>query len=273
MAVGGGLGRSHGAGTQPWGRGSSGAVPVPAPSPCPRSFVAGVIHPWRVSAFERLLWRACRGYLVASFVEMPEPMEDPATVSGALGWGLTRKGGGGTGTAGADVGCAVPRARASLGSSSSSPTGVSRLGRRSARSQTGEPAAPHHASGRVEVYLSKTHSGPRHGDGLGHPAQPWHPLTRWCPICPSFHCHVYPYPESEASRADTMSGLHSQIQDLSVVSWTPQGGLEGVTPGPPTFLTHVGHPPRCWRRRSSTWRRCWTRWCWHCPPGGCRCRR
>lgn len=54
-------------------------------APPPRSFVAGVIHPWRVSAFERLLWRACRGYLVASFVEMPEPMEDPSTVSGALG--------------------------------------------------------------------------------------------------------------------------------------------------------------------------------------------
>ena len=48
--------------------------------------MAGVIHPWRVSAFERLLWRACRGYLVASFVEMPEPMEDPATVSGTPGW-------------------------------------------------------------------------------------------------------------------------------------------------------------------------------------------
>lgn len=40
-------------------------------------------------------------------------------------------------------------------------------------------------------------------------------------VCPSFHCHMYPYPESEASRADTMSGLHNQIQDLSVVSWAP----------------------------------------------------
>uniref|UniRef100_A0A8C0J6T4 V-type proton ATPase subunit a n=1 Tax=Chelonoidis abingdonii TaxID=106734 RepID=A0A8C0J6T4_CHEAB len=44
-------------------------------------FVAGVIHPWRVTSFERLLWRACRGYLIANFVEMAEPMEDPATVS------------------------------------------------------------------------------------------------------------------------------------------------------------------------------------------------
>lgn len=83
----------HGAGAGPWGRGSSRAVPIPALPPCPCSFVAGVIHPWRVSAFERLLWRACRGYLVASFVEMPEPMEDPATVSGAPGWGLAATGG------------------------------------------------------------------------------------------------------------------------------------------------------------------------------------
>lgn len=45
-----------------------------------QSFVAGVIHPLRVNSFERLLWRACRGYLVANFVEMPEPMEDPVTV-------------------------------------------------------------------------------------------------------------------------------------------------------------------------------------------------
>ncbi|XP_053143218.1 V-type proton ATPase 116 kDa subunit a 3 isoform X2 [Hemicordylus capensis] len=42
------------------------------------NFVAGVIHPWRVSSFERLLWRACRGYLVANFTEMPEPTGDPA---------------------------------------------------------------------------------------------------------------------------------------------------------------------------------------------------
>nr|XP_009680896.1 PREDICTED: V-type proton ATPase 116 kDa subunit a isoform 3 [Struthio camelus australis] len=36
-------------------------------------------------------------------------------------------------------------------------------------------------------------------------------------VCPSFHCHVYPYPESEASRTETLTGLLSQIQDLSVV--------------------------------------------------------
>lgn len=40
-------------------------------------------------------------------------------------------------------------------------------------------------------------------------------------VCPSFHCQVYPYPESEASRAETLNGLLSQIQDLSVVSRAP----------------------------------------------------
>ncbi|XP_078512757.1 V-type proton ATPase 116 kDa subunit a 3 isoform X3 [Lissotriton helveticus] len=43
------------------------------------SFVAGVIHPWKVNSFERLLWRACRGYLMANFVEMSEAMPDPVT--------------------------------------------------------------------------------------------------------------------------------------------------------------------------------------------------
>ncbi|XP_009980480.1 PREDICTED: V-type proton ATPase 116 kDa subunit a isoform 3, partial [Tauraco erythrolophus] len=103
------------------------------------NFVAGVIHPWRVSAFERLLWRACRGYLVASFVEMPEPMEDPATGE-SITW--------------------------------------------------------------VIFVISYW------GEQIGQKIRK---------ISDCFHCHVYPYPESEASRADTMSELNSQIQDLSVV--------------------------------------------------------
>lgn len=40
-------------------------------------------------------------------------------------------------------------------------------------------------------------------------------------LYPSFHCQMYPYPESEASRADTITKLHGQIQELSVVSWVP----------------------------------------------------
>ncbi|XP_040891582.1 V-type proton ATPase 116 kDa subunit a3 [Toxotes jaculatrix] len=43
------------------------------------SFVAGVVHPWKVSAFERLLWRACQGYIIADFQEMEESLEIPET--------------------------------------------------------------------------------------------------------------------------------------------------------------------------------------------------
>uniref|UniRef100_A0A8C5WSF4 V-type proton ATPase subunit a n=1 Tax=Laticauda laticaudata TaxID=8630 RepID=A0A8C5WSF4_LATLA len=60
-------------------------------------FVAGVIHPWRVNSFERLLWRACRGYLVPHFTEMTEPIENPSTVrwntvrgTGLVGWKCQR---------------------------------------------------------------------------------------------------------------------------------------------------------------------------------------
>ncbi|NWR39545.1 VPP3 ATPase, partial [Tachuris rubrigastra] len=103
------------------------------------NFVAGVIHPWRVTAFERLLWRACRGYLVASFVEMPEPMEDPATGE-SITW--------------------------------------------------------------VIFLISYW------GEQIGQKIRK---------ISDCFHCQVYPYPESEAGLEDTITGLHSQIQDLSVV--------------------------------------------------------
>uniref|UniRef100_A0A3B3Q413 V-type proton ATPase subunit a n=1 Tax=Paramormyrops kingsleyae TaxID=1676925 RepID=A0A3B3Q413_9TELE len=41
------------------------------------SFVAGVVHPWKVPAFERLLWRACRGYIIVEFQEMNEKLEMP----------------------------------------------------------------------------------------------------------------------------------------------------------------------------------------------------
>ncbi|KPP72152.1 V-type proton ATPase 116 kDa subunit a-like [Scleropages formosus] len=41
------------------------------------SFVAGVVHPWKVPSFERLLWRACRGYIIVDFQEMKERLEMP----------------------------------------------------------------------------------------------------------------------------------------------------------------------------------------------------
>ncbi|NXY07890.1 VPP3 ATPase, partial [Pteruthius melanotis] len=103
------------------------------------NFVTGVIHPWRVTAFERLLWRACRGYLVASFVEMPEPMEDPASGE-SITW--------------------------------------------------------------IIFLISYW------GEQIGQKIRK---------ISDCFHCQVYPYPESEASRTDTITGLQSQIQELSVV--------------------------------------------------------
>ncbi|XP_056149128.1 T cell immune regulator 1, ATPase H+ transporting V0 subunit a3b [Lampris incognitus] len=43
------------------------------------SFVAGVVHPWKVPSFERLLWRACRGYIIVDFREMEGRLEHPDT--------------------------------------------------------------------------------------------------------------------------------------------------------------------------------------------------
>ncbi|XP_061108936.1 V-type proton ATPase 116 kDa subunit a 3-like isoform X2 [Conger conger] len=43
------------------------------------SFVAGVVHPWKAPGFERLLWRACRGYIIMDFREMEQKLELPDT--------------------------------------------------------------------------------------------------------------------------------------------------------------------------------------------------
>lgn len=43
------------------------------------NFVAGAVEPHRAAALERLLWRACRGFLIASFKETEQPLEDPVT--------------------------------------------------------------------------------------------------------------------------------------------------------------------------------------------------
>ncbi|XP_074854232.1 V-type proton ATPase 116 kDa subunit a 3 isoform X3 [Carettochelys insculpta] len=103
------------------------------------NFVAGVIHPWRVSAFERLLWRACRGYLIANFVEMAEPMEDPATGE-SITW--------------------------------------------------------------VIFLISYW------GEQIGQKIRK---------ISDCFHCHTYPYADREAERMETLSGLLTQINDLTAV--------------------------------------------------------
>lgn len=42
--------------------------------------MAGVVHPWKVPSFERLLWRACRGYIIVDFREMEDRLQHPDTV-------------------------------------------------------------------------------------------------------------------------------------------------------------------------------------------------
>lgn len=39
-----------------------------------------MVHPWKVPSFERLLWRACRGFIIVDFREMEERLEHPETV-------------------------------------------------------------------------------------------------------------------------------------------------------------------------------------------------
>lgn len=44
------------------------------------SFVAGVILRERIPAFERMLWRACRGNVFLRQAEIETPLEDPSSV-------------------------------------------------------------------------------------------------------------------------------------------------------------------------------------------------
>lgn len=48
----------------------------------PCSFVAGVILRERLPAFERMLWRACRGNVFLRQAMIEQPLEDPSNVSG-----------------------------------------------------------------------------------------------------------------------------------------------------------------------------------------------
>ncbi|XP_020028056.1 V-type proton ATPase 116 kDa subunit a 3 [Castor canadensis] len=43
------------------------------------NFLAGAVEPYKAVALERLLWRACRGFLIASFRETERQLEDPVT--------------------------------------------------------------------------------------------------------------------------------------------------------------------------------------------------
>ena len=44
-------------------------------------FVTGVIVREKLSVFERVLWRACRGNVFLRRAEIEEPLENPTTVS------------------------------------------------------------------------------------------------------------------------------------------------------------------------------------------------
>ena len=46
--------------------------------------MAGVILRERIPAFERMLWRACRGNVFLKQAEIDTPLEDPVTVSERL---------------------------------------------------------------------------------------------------------------------------------------------------------------------------------------------
>uniref|UniRef100_A0A673CFU3 V-type proton ATPase subunit a n=1 Tax=Sphaeramia orbicularis TaxID=375764 RepID=A0A673CFU3_9TELE len=43
------------------------------------SFISGLIHRVKIEAFERMLWRVCKGYTILSYAEVEEYLEDPDT--------------------------------------------------------------------------------------------------------------------------------------------------------------------------------------------------
>ena len=56
-------------------------IDPPPPSHTVPRFVTGVIVRERVAAFERVLWRACRGNVFLRQADIMQPLEDPTTVS------------------------------------------------------------------------------------------------------------------------------------------------------------------------------------------------
>ncbi|XP_028270347.1 V-type proton ATPase 116 kDa subunit a [Parambassis ranga] len=42
-------------------------------------FISGLIHRVKIEAFERMLWRVCKGYTILSYAEIDEYLEDPDT--------------------------------------------------------------------------------------------------------------------------------------------------------------------------------------------------
>lgn len=102
-------------------------------------FISGLIQRVKIEAFERMLWRVCKGYTILSYSEIDEYLEDP---------------------------------------------------------DTGEPT-------KSVVFLISYW-----GEQIGQKVKK---------ICDCYHCHVYPYPNSNEERNDVVEGLRTRIQDLHTV--------------------------------------------------------
>uniref|UniRef100_A0AAR2L4U6 V-type proton ATPase subunit a n=1 Tax=Pygocentrus nattereri TaxID=42514 RepID=A0AAR2L4U6_PYGNA len=118
------------------------------PSVC--RFISGLIQRAKIEAFERMLWRVCKGYTILSYAEIDECLQDP---------------------------------------------------------YTGE-------STRSVVFLISYW-----GDQIGQKVKK---------ICDCYHCHLYPYPNSNEERADVVDGLRTRIQDLHTVLHRTEDYLKQV---------------------------------------------
>uniref|UniRef100_A0A8C7ZZB7 V-type proton ATPase subunit a n=1 Tax=Oryzias sinensis TaxID=183150 RepID=A0A8C7ZZB7_9TELE len=104
----------------------------------------------KIEAFERMLWRVCKGYTILSYAEVEEYLQDP------------------------DKGEAV----------------------------------------KCVVFLISYW-----GDQIGQKVKK---------ICDCYHCHLYPYPNSNEERNDVMEGLKTRIQDLHTVLHRTEDYLKQV---------------------------------------------
>uniref|UniRef100_A0A6Q2Z1J4 V-type proton ATPase subunit a n=1 Tax=Esox lucius TaxID=8010 RepID=A0A6Q2Z1J4_ESOLU len=102
-------------------------------------FISGLIQWVKIEAFERMLWRVCKGYTILSYSEIDEYLEDP---------------------------------------------------------DTGEPT-------KSVVFLISYW-----GEQIGQKVKK---------ICDCYHCHLYPYPNTNDERNDVVEGLRTRIQDLHTV--------------------------------------------------------
>ncbi|KAM6965475.1 V-type proton ATPase 116 kDa subunit a [Aplochiton taeniatus] len=102
-------------------------------------FVSGLVPRVKIEAFERMLWRVCKGYTILSYSEIDDYLDDP---------------------------------------------------------NTGEPT-------KSVVFLISYW-----GEQIGQKVKK---------ICDCYHCHLYPYPNSNEERKDVVEGLRTRIQDLHTV--------------------------------------------------------